>query len=868
MCVSRFVALAALLLIASHAVDAAVAAHERFSLDAAWRLHRGAMPTPCDSFVGFNIGVGSIAKVTTASADACCAACSSTPQCVAWDWVTVAPFACYLKNNASGNVSETNRVTGLAPSPSVLPTAPGYDDSAWTRVDLPYDSAINGSFDASNEASHAYLPRAEAWWRKNFSLPLDVRGGTLVILCDAAIRNTRVWLNGVLLTPAPVESGYLPFAFDVTDIVTYNTDNVLAVVTNPSADDEGTWWYEGSGLVRHWWLHVSPSRLTLPVGDAGSIFVRADVPADGITDGGRTGAGVRVRVTTVVVNGDATVSVNGAVATHTVRDTTGAAVGSVTAPFGLVPAGGNASVDAEIDLAAPASLWAPSHPYLYTLETRITLADGAPADDATTRFGARLGVFTADRGFFLNGVRTQIRGFCQHEDVAGLGAALTVSLHRFRVAQLKSAGANAWRASHGPLSPELLEELDAQGVIVMAENRDATNAAALAAMVRRDRNHPSIFLWSLCNEVACMPAAAGRPLVELLHAIDPTRPATAALLAPNFGNSSTALAHAIDVIGVNYADNDYDEIHRTFPLSPIFASETSRCMIVRGVYRSMLNYSSIQSGDACMREFVTAVESRPWMAGMFIWVSSDFMGEPKPVFWPQVGAIKGALADSVLLPKDTFFQYASWWTDAPVLHLLPHWSWTPGDAVDVWAYSNPAAVELFLNGVSQGRQVAAPGNHTSWALTFVPGNLSAIGYDGAGSVVATTSIVTAGAPVALTLSLENGPTLIADGSSTGIVRVSVVDAAGTVVPTDARHVAFTLGAGSAGALAGVHNGDPLSHEPHQGAGHNVWMGLGRAWLRAGYAPGSITLTATADGLTPATLVVPVTSVPPGFNVGL
>jgi beta-galactosidase len=855
---------AALLACGAARAGGALAAHARFSLDAGWRLHRGAMPAPprpCDAVAGFDIGTGFIAVAPTLSADACCAACGADARCAAWDWDTSAPFSCYLKDNAEGNVSKADRVTGLAPAPPALPVAPGFDDSAWARVDLPFDAAINGTFAATNEASHAYLPRDAAWWRKNFTLPADVRGGALVILCDAAMRNARVWLNGRALTPAPIESGYLPFAFDVTDAVVYGADNVLAVITDPSTDDEGTWWYEGAGLIRHWWLHAAPSRLTLPVA-GGGIFVRADVPADGITDGGRTGARVRVLVTAVVLNGDAAAPVDGAVATLTVRDASGAAVGAVTVPVGRVPAGGNATVEGEIALAAPTALWAPDHPYLYTLETRVVLAGGAPADDAATRFGARLGVFTANDGFSLNGVRTQIRGFCQHEDVAGLGAALTVSVHRFRVAQLKSAGANGWRASHGPLSPELLDELDAQGVIVMAENRDARDAGALAAMVLRDRNHPSIFLWSLCNEVACMSAADGRPLVDLVHALDPTRPVTGALLAPNFGNSSSALAHSLDVLGINYADDDYDTIHANYPTTPMFASETSRCMIVRGVYSPLLNYSTIQSGDACMREFVSAVESRPWMAGMFIWVSADFMGEPKPVFWPQVGAIKGALVDSVLLPKDTFQQYAAWWTAAPVLHLLPHWNWAAGDAVVVWAYTNAAAVELFQDGASRGRQAVPPGGHAAWSLVFAAGNVTAVGFDAAGGVVATAAVATAGAPAALALSLENGPALVADGSSTGIVRVAVVDAAGAVVPTDARSVVFTVGAGSAGALAGVHNGDPLSHEPHQGGAHRVWMGLGRAWLRAGFAAGNITLTASADGLAPAALVVRVDAAPP------
>ena len=832
--------------------------HRRFSFDFGWRFHLGPMANdsaPCDIIVGRDIGTGYFELSMKASADACCAACASVTSCAAWDWMSVPPFTCFLKNNTAGNVSRSGRATGLAPPRTPDPVAPNFDDSTWARVDLPHDYAINGTFLPTEDANHAYLPKPPSWYRKNFTLDHSLRGGTLFLLCDGAIRNARVWLNGAPIVSTPFESGYLPFGFDITAAAVWGADNVLALATDSSSDGEGTWWYEGAGLVRHWWLHFSPSpTLTIPL-LRGGVFVRANVTGN-ISADGTVGDVVEVDVTTRVANSGAAAA--GVLVTATLLDAGGALVGAATATLPSIAAGGEAAATSRITLPA-ASLWSPDHPVLYTCAVAVTLLEGgAPADDMAVRFGVRRVVFDADRGLVLNGASVKIKGFCQHEDLAGLGAAIPRNIHSYRVAQLKAAGANGWRASHGPLSPELLDELDAQGVLVMAENRDANDADALAAMVTRDRNHPSIIMWSLCNEVACMDSTAGRPLVDLVHELDPTRPATAALLGGNTGPGPGALAHALDLIGINYADSSYDTVHSDYSTKPIFASETSRCMIVRGVYAPLQNYSTIQSGDDCLREYWLAVSTRPYMAGLFIWVSSDFMGEPKPVFFPQVSAIKGALADAVLLPKDTLWQYRAWWTAAPVLHLLPHWSWEPGAAVTVWAYTNAAAVELFLNGISQGRQPVPPlGRPQGWPLVFTPGNLTAVGFDAAGASVSLDTIVTAGPAAALTLVMENGPALVADGADTAIVTVAVVDARGSVIPTASLSVFFAIAPGSAGVLAGVHDGDPLSHEAHQGTAHRVWMGLGRAWLRAGLEAGFINLTATADGLAPATLVVPV-----------
>ena len=260
------------------------------------------------------------------------------------------------------------------------------------------------------------------------------------------------------------------------------------------------------------------------------------------------------------------------------------------------------------------------------------------------------------------------------------------------------------------------------------------------------------------------------------------------------------------------------------------------------------------------------------MAGIFVWVSHDFMGEPKPVYWPQVSAIKG-IFDAVLLPKDPVAQYAAWWLEdaPPILHVFPHWNWAPGDVIEMWAYTTAAFVELWLNGASLGRQaVPSGGRPWGWNVSWTPGNVTAIGYaaDNA-TAVATASVVTTGAPAALRLTLE-APTappgaLTADGWDTALVTVAVVDAAGVVVPTAMMEVAFTLDAGAAGVLAGVHDGDPLSHEAHQGGTHAVWMGLARVWLRAGLIPGAITLRASASaaGLVPAVLTIPVLAEAPG-----
>ena len=284
-------------------------------------------------------------------------------------------------------------------------------------------------------------------------------------------------------------------------------------------------------------------------------------------------------------------------------------------------------------------------------------------------------------------------------------------------------------------------------------------------------------------------------------------------------------------------------------------------MIVRGVYARAVNLSTIYSGDTCLREFWTSVAKRDYMAGIFVWVSADFMGEPKPVHWPQVAAIKGSF-DAVLLPKDTAWQYRAWWNGAPpapLVHVLPHWNWSPGNNVEVWAYTNAAAVELYVDDISYGKQSVPPlSRPAGWNVTWTrPGNVTAVAYAADGTVSARDTVVTAGPASALSLVLENGPSLLADGQSTAIVTVRVTDAQGNVVPTSTAVVDFSLDAGAAGTLTGGGSGDPLSHEHQQAASHGMWAGLGRVWLRAGLTPGTITLRATSPGLSPALLSIPV-----------
>ena len=468
-------------------------------------------------------------------------------------------------------------------------------------------------------------------------------------------------------------------------------------------------------------------------------------------------------------------------------------------------------------------LWSPESPKLYKLVTTVE-NDGKIIDRTETEFGIRTLAFDADKGFLLNGKPYVVKGTCDHQDAAGVGWALPDALQYFRVAKLKEMGGNAIRTAHNEPTGELLEACDRLGMLVMDESRtvgsDADNLAQLAFQIRRDRNHPSVFVWSIGNEepIQNSPLAArvATTMQKLIHQLDPSREVT---YAASVGNEFTGMNSVTDVRGWNYHIDYIDAYHKDHPTQPEIGTEQASSMTTRGIYakdpaRGYQSAYDVQEnrrdGNDTAESWWTFFDARPWLSGGFAWAGFDYRGETAPYGWPCISSHYGII-DTCGFPKDTFYYYQAWWTTNTVLHLLPHWNWPgkEGQNIDVWCYSNCKEVELFLNGQSLGRQTMKKDSHLEWEVKYAPGKLSAKGYND-GQVAAETKVETTGVPAAVQLTPDRA-TINADGEDCSVVTVAVTDAQGRVVPVADNLVHFQIS--GPGKIIGVGNGDPSCHEP-------------------------------------------------------
>ncbi len=749
--------------------------------------------------------------------------------------------------------------------------APDYDDHAWRTVDVPHDYAIEGTFAEKNPVVtdpndpswywlHGFLPVQPAVYRKTLNLPAAVAGRRLWLEFDGVFSNSRYWLNGQEI--GAQYSGYTRSRFDITAAARPGGPNVLTVQVDPRYDG---WWYEGAGIYRHVRLvTVDPLHLA-PDG----VFVVPSVadPGDGL-----------VADATVVAHTEVT-NTRSASASTTVTseilDATGRSLGSSSSTY-EIGVSGSQRITQQLPLPR-ATLWSPRHPQLYRLRTTVSVA-GQIVDQLVTNFGVRHLRFDAEHGFFLNGQRLQLQGVNLHQDHAGVGVAVPDRLFTWRLERLKEIGVNAIRTSHNPVAPFLLDECDRLGFLVVAENRhlgdgyvDQTPKEAVAvahrdlsALVTRDRNHPSIILWSLCNEqwIQSTPESAAMiaAMRQRVQELDPTRPATAAM---NGGfDSANGMGSALAVIGINYNPGVYDSFHRLFPQTPLFASEIASEIATRGIYttnhwddyygdreRGYVSAYSITAGPAgqTVEKAWPPVVAREFLGGGFVWAAFDYKGEPRPFGWPVINCHYGFM-DLCGFPKDSYYYYKAWWTQEPVLHLFPHWNWAgrEGQEIPVWVHSNCDEVELFLNGVSLGKQTVTPLHHLEWKVRYAPGQLVAKGVRHGVAIEATRA--TTGAPAALRLTADRSA-LAADNADLAVVTVEVVDAQGRVVPVADNPITFTL-AGPA-KLIGVGNGDPSCHEPDKASHRSAFNGLAQVIVQTTFAGGAITLQAESPGLTTA-----------------
>jgi len=686
-----------------------------------------------------------------------------------------------------------------------------FDDRAWRTLNLPHDWAAELPFDSKGSASHGskaigkYFPQnSVGWYRRAFTVPNADLGKKISLEFDGVFRDSIVWVNGFHL--GEESSGYASFSYDISDYLNYGGNNVIAVRVDASLEE--TWSYEGAGIYRHVWLAKTAP---LHVARWGT-FVTSEVAANS--------AAVTVRAT---IANDAPKDAACALG-QSILDAAGKTVATGEIKGLSLKPGAQAEFPTTLAVPSP-TLWSLETPYLYKLVTTVT-SGRTVVDRYETPFGIRTVRFAANDGFFLNGQRVELKGLCLHQDHAGVGAAVPDELSDWRLAQLKKMGANAIRTGHCQPAPEFLDQCDRQGMMVMDETRRAgvnpAQLSGLESMMRRDRNHPSVVVWSLGNEEFGIEGnAKGQRVVQTMQtfaqALDPSRRFTMAI-SGGWGNGSSL---SIDIMGYNYWNHgNTDDYHAKFPLQPSVGTEDGSTFGTRGVYFTDAAHQHSATYDAAKVSPATYAEQtwshyapRPYLSGLFVWTGFDYRGEPGPDYtWPAIGAQFG-VHDLCGFPKDLFYYYQSWWQDQPVLHLLPHWNWPGKEGQEIITYclSNCDQVELFLNGQSQGRKPMQPNSLLTWPVKYAPGTLLARGYK-AGKEVLTSQVQTTGAPTAVKLTAHK-PALQANGEDLAIITVSTADAQGRLVPTAAQEIAFALT--GPGRIIGVGNGDPSSHEPDQ-----------------------------------------------------
>jgi len=719
--------------------------------------------------------------------------------------------------------------------------AANFDDRTWRQVDVPHDFVIEGGFDPKSDRNHGYRPGGIGWYRRTVFVPAGDQGRRLWLEFDGVYRNSKVWVNGHLA--GQHASGYTSFRYDITDLVHYGQKNVIAVRAD-AAHFEG-WWYEGGGIYRHVYLTETEPLHVQPWG----VFVKPQV--SNVGDGVLGTADVAVETT--VENQGATDS--DLVLHSVVMDGAGHEVGRAQT-LQFVTGNGTVLIPQKIR-AGTVQLWSCEHPTLYKLITTVE-RDGRTLDRVETSFGFRTIRYDVNAGFFLNGQPVKIKGTCNHQDFAGVGVALPDRLHEYKVQKLREMGSNGFRYSHQPMAPELLDACDRQGMLVMDENRKLGDSAEILgqvdSLVRRDRNHPCIVIWSLCNEEGLQGTPAGEKMGRAMKAIvdrlDGTRPVTAAMN----GGWGAGLTNVVDIQGFNYYPDHYTPFHQTHPNQPIIATETASVCGTRGIYqedRPAGYVSAYNSGEGSWRP----VADRPFVSGAFVWTGFDYRGEPTPFDWPCINSHFGIM-DTCGFPKDDYYYYQSWWSNKTVLHLLPHWNWAgqkqPGEKIDVRCYSNCAKVELFLNGKSLGTKEMPPESHLDWQVGWEPGVLSAKGFAKDGKEIAATSVETTG-PVAGIKLAPDRTVLKADGEDCVLVGVAIVDAQGRTVPLAANEVQFAVK--GPGKIIGVGNGDPSCHDPDKTNHRKAFKGLCLLIVQTTESAGTVEITATAPGLAPAHVTV-------------
>ena len=720
-----------------------------------------------------------------------------------------------------------NYLTKAASIHNEGPYSPKFDATGWATVNLPHDWVVDLPFAAEASHSHGYktvgykYPQTSVgWYRKTFSVPSEDLGKHLWLQFDGIFRDARIWVNGFYLGHEP--SGYATQTYDITEYLNYGGDNLLCVRVDATLE-EG-WFYEGAGIYRHAWLnkadkvHVAPSGTFAYSEFAKPFGLREEAAVDL--------SFASLHIETNVRNMAAKPSSYRL--RHKLIDAEGRIAGECATEGGSIPAKGNHSTLAVIPVESP-RLWSCEDPHLYRIVTEV-IADGIVTDTYETITGIRHIAFDPDKGFFLNGKRVQLKGVNMHQDHAGVGSGIPDDLQEWRLLQLKKFGCNAYRSSHNPMTPEMLDACDRLGFLVIEENRltgiNKEHIDLLERMIRRDRNHPSVILWSVGNEEWGIEwNDFGRRIAESMreycHSFDHSRPMCAA------SSSGPEILVPADVAGYNYIlQNPVDRHRADYPERCALGSEETSGCGTRGIYFDcgngcMTAHNRKKHGPDslynCIERGWKFYHERPWLAGLFYWTGFDYRGEPNPMEFPATGSQFGIL-DYCGFPKDEAFYLKSWWTYEPVLHILPHWNLDghEGETIQVWVYSNCEEVQLTVNGKRLGRKKMPANGHLEWDAVYKPGYIKAIGYNG-GRKIMETIIETASEPVNQKVTYDFltekgdwvlGSTTLDKDAASGIVITSIkmTDSKGRFVPTACESFKFTAPDGY--RIIGWGNGNP------------------------------------------------------------
>ncbi|ACU04958.1 beta-galactosidase GalB [Pedobacter heparinus] len=754
---------------------------------------------------------------------------------------------------------------------------PGFKDGKWRTLTLPHDWSIEGKFDEKNPAKPegGGLPTGIAWYRKTFTLPASMQKKDVFIEFDGVYKNSEVWINGHLLGKRPY--GYISFRYELTKYLKTG-QNVIAVRVDNAAQPDSRW-YSGSGIYRNVWLTATGK---VAVNQWGTFVSTPSVS--------KTSANVYIK--TQIRNKErvkAKIDVK-----WEVHDADGKVVSATEMKD--ISLKDTLFEVAEFARVNNPKLWSVKQPYLYKVMTRV-FVNKTLTDTYETPLGIRYFNFDAKKGFFLNGESLKILGVCMHHDLGALGAAVNVRAMERQLEILKEMGCNAIRTAHNPPAPELLDLCDKMGFLVMDEAFDIWakkknkqdyhldfpewHQRDLQDMVKRDRNHPSIILWSIGNEIREQFDSTGvaltRSLVKMVKDVDATRPVLSALTETDSAKNFIYQAKALDIYGLNYNHKLYKDFPKNYPGQTLLPSETTSAFATRGFYDmpsdSIRRWpkdgkTKFTDGNAAwavsaydnVSAYWGSTHEETWkeakkyahVPGIFVWSGFDFLGEPIPYPWPARSSYYGII-DLAGFPKDAYYMYQSEWTSKPVLHLFPHWNWTPGKKIDVWAYYNNAdEVELFLNGKSLGtKSKQGEELHVVWPVNFEAGTLKAVSRKN-GQVVLIREIKTAGKPAKIEL-IADRTTITADGKDLSFVTVRILDADGNPVPDAANRVQFKLE--GEGTIAGVDNGFQASLEPFKAYYRKAYNGLCLAIVQAKTKAGKLTLTASSEGLQQAVVTI-------------